>query len=81
MAVELYKHNAYADEQIEEKLKTSNRTCVIHPTGSGKSFIAIKWLYENRNKKCNCKCRLQSACYSDSTTAFQSHPYGRCSAR
>lgn len=52
MAVELYKHNAYAYEQIEEKLKTSNRTCVIHPTGSGKSFIAIKWLYENRNKKC-----------------------------
>ena len=37
MAVELYKHNAYAYEQIEEKLKTSNRTCVIHPTGSGKS--------------------------------------------
>lgn len=52
MAVGLYKHNAYAYEQIEEKLKTSNRTCVIHPTGSGKSFIAIKWLYENRNKKC-----------------------------
>lgn len=52
MAVELYRHNAYAYEQIEEKLKTSNRTCVIHPTGSGKSFIAIKWLYENRNKKC-----------------------------
>ena len=52
MAVELYKHNAYAYEQIEEKLKTSNRTCVIHPTGSGKSFIAIKWLYENRNRNC-----------------------------
>ena len=46
MAVELYKHNAYAYEQIEEKLKTSNRTCVIHPTGSG------KWLYENRNRNC-----------------------------
>ena len=52
MAVELYRHNAYAYNQIEEKFKTSNRTCVIHPTGSGKSFIAIKWLYENRNKKC-----------------------------
>ncbi len=52
MALELYKHNSYAYEQIEERLKTSNRTCVIHPTGSGKSFIAIKWLYENRNKKC-----------------------------
>ena len=52
MAVELYKHNAYAYEQIEEKLKTSNRTCVIHPTGSGKSFIAIKWLYENMNRNC-----------------------------
>ena len=41
MAVELYKHNAYAYEQIEEKLKTSNRTCVIHPTGSGKSLSQL----------------------------------------
>ena len=39
MAVELYRHNAYAYEQIEEKLKTSNRTCVIHPTGSGNKFF------------------------------------------
>lgn len=52
MAIELYKHNAYAYNQVQERLKTSNRTCVIHPTGSGKSFIAIKWLYENRHKKC-----------------------------
>lgn len=52
MSIVLYKHNAYAYNQIEERLNTSNRTCVIHPTGSGKSFIAIKWLYENRDKKC-----------------------------
>ena len=52
MSIVLYKHNAYAYNQVEERLKTSNRTCVIHPTGSGKSFIAIKWLYENRDKKC-----------------------------
>ena len=52
MNIVLYKHNLYAYNQIEERLKTSNRTCVIHPTGSGKSFIAIKWLYENRDKKC-----------------------------
>lgn len=52
MSIVLYKHNLYAYNQIEERLKTSNRTCVIHPTGSGKSFIAIKWLYENRDKKC-----------------------------
>ena len=29
MAVELYKHNAYAYEQIVGKLKTSNRKCFI----------------------------------------------------
>ena len=46
MSIVLYKHNAYAYNQVEESLKTSNRTCVIHPTGSGKSFIAIKWLYD-----------------------------------
>lgn len=50
--IELYPHNQQAYENILESFKISNKTCVIHPTGTGKSFIALKWLFENRNKKC-----------------------------
>ena len=51
MNVDLYKHNKTAYESVLEHLEHSNRTCVIHPTGSGKSFISLKWLYDNRDKK------------------------------
>lgn len=50
--IELYKHNQEAYDNVINHLKTSNRTCIIHPTGTGKSFIALKWLYENKDKKC-----------------------------
>lgn len=50
--IELYSHNKQAYENVLKKFETSNKTCIIHPTGTGKSFIALKWLYENRNKKC-----------------------------
>ena len=50
MSVELYKHNKEAYEQVEEHFKTSNKTCVIHPTGTGKSFISLKFIDDNINK-------------------------------
>jgi len=50
--IELYKHNQEAYDNVINHLKISNRTCIIHPTGTGKSFIALKWLYENKDKKC-----------------------------
>ena len=49
MAVELYKHNKRAYENVVEHFKTTNRTCVIHPTGSGKSFISLKYIDDNKN--------------------------------
>ena len=54
--IELYKHNKIAYEKIQKHLETSNRTCVIHPTGSGKSFLSLKFLFDNRNKKCLFMC-------------------------
>lgn len=52
MDIQLFEHNKKAYENVVAKLDENNRTCVIHPTGSGKSFIALKWLLDNRNKRC-----------------------------
>ena len=56
MATELYKHNKKAYENVQKHLEKTNRTCVIHPTGSGKSFISLKFLFDNRDKKCLFMC-------------------------
>lgn len=50
--IELYPHNKQAYENVLKDFETSNKTCVIHPTGTGKSFISLKWLYDNKDKKC-----------------------------
>ena len=31
--------------------ETENRVCVVYPTGCGKSFISLKWLEENKEKR------------------------------
>ena len=49
MAIELYKHNKVAYDNVLEHYKNTNRTCVIHPTGSGKSFISLKFIEDNLN--------------------------------
>ena len=49
--IELYAHNKEAYEKTIDMLDKEKRCCIIHPTGTGKSYIALKWLYENRDKK------------------------------
>ena len=39
MRLELKQHNKMAYERVMAALETSNKTCVIHPTGTGKSFL------------------------------------------
>lgn len=51
MGIELFKHNAIAYDKVTKMFETENRVCVIHPTGCGKSFISLKWLEENRDKR------------------------------
>lgn len=51
MGVELFKHNAIAYDKVTKMFETENRACVVHPTGCGKSFISLKWLEENRDKR------------------------------
>ena len=49
--IELYEHNKIAYEKTLKMLEERNKCCVIHPTGTGKSYIALKWLNENKDKK------------------------------
>ena len=49
--VELFEHNEVAYEQLNESLKHNKCTTLNRATGTGKSFIALKFLYENRDKK------------------------------
>ena len=49
--IELYDHNQEAYEKTINMLDKEKRCCIIHPTGTGKSYIALKWLYENKDKK------------------------------
>ena len=41
--IELFEHNQTAYDEAMELLSATGRACVIHPTGTGKSFIAFRW--------------------------------------
>lgn len=45
--IELFEHNKTAYAAALALLDETNRACVIHPTGTGKSFIAFKWVEDN----------------------------------
>lgn len=51
MSIELKKHNQEAYKKVIESLKTSNKVAVIHPTGTGKMYIALKMLEDNKEKR------------------------------
>lgn len=53
MAVNLYKHNEDAYNSALKMLNTKGKAAVIHPTGTGKSFIGFK-LCENFPDKTVC---------------------------
>ena len=42
MRIELYEHNERAYENALLLLQSDKKAAVIHPTGTGKSFIAFK---------------------------------------
>ena len=42
----LYRHNAKAYEKAKNNLKSNDRTCIVHATGTGKSFIALQVMYD-----------------------------------
>ena len=51
MAIKLYWHNEDAYTKLEESLKTNKKAAIVQPTGTGKSFIILKWLEEHSEEK------------------------------
>ena len=51
MAIELFEHNQRAYENVVAMLGAVGKACVIHPTGTGKSFIGFKLCEDNPDKK------------------------------
>ena len=49
--IELFEHNKTAYEAVCEQLEETGKACVVHPTGTGKSFIAFKWAEDNPGKR------------------------------
>lgn len=45
--MDLLPHNKIAYDAVIEHLKHSDRTCVIHPTGTGKSYIALQYIEDH----------------------------------
>ena len=50
MGISLKKHNEKAYQKIKDMLKETDRAAVVHPTGTGKTYIALKWIEETSGK-------------------------------
>lgn len=51
MSIELFEHNRIAYEKAAEMLSKTGKVAIIHPTGTGKSFIAFQFVLDNPNKR------------------------------
>ena len=51
MSVNLLPHNQKAYEEVEKNFEVANMSAVIHPTGTGKSFIVLKLAEQHPDKK------------------------------
>ena len=51
MAIELYKHNLDAYNAAVLMLEKNGRAAIVHPTGTGKSFIGFKLAEEHPNAR------------------------------
>lgn len=47
----LFEHNEIGYKKLCNMLQNNKTATIDHATGTGKSFIALKYLYENRDKK------------------------------
>ena len=50
--INLYEHNLETYEKIKNILHSNNKTCVIQPTGTGKSYLILKLIedYSEQNR-------------------------------
>lgn len=47
MAVELFEHNEQTYQNMVSMFETQNRVGVVQPTGTGKSFLYLKWIEDH----------------------------------
>ncbi|SEQ19960.1 Superfamily II DNA or RNA helicase [Lachnospiraceae bacterium NE2001] len=64
MPIKLFEHNQAAYESAVSMLKSDGKAAVIHPTGTGKSFIGFKLCEDNPDKRI---CWLSPSKYIFST--------------
>lgn len=58
--IKLFEHNKAAYNTAVKMLNEAGKAAVIHPTGTGKAFIAFKLREDNKDKKI---CRLSTGEY------------------
>jgi len=51
MAISLFEHNETAYYAALSMMKKTGKAAIVHPTGTGKSFIGFKLCEDNPNKK------------------------------
>ena len=51
MAISLFEHNETAYYAALSMMKNTGKAAIVHPTGTGKSFIGFKLCEDNPNKK------------------------------
>ncbi|MBO5239335.1 MAG: Helicase associated domain protein [Lachnospiraceae bacterium] len=51
MGIQLYKHNQEAYTKVKATLAEKRKACVVHPTGTGKSYIAFKLIEDHPVEK------------------------------
>ena len=49
--IELKPHNQETYDKLNDMLKTDNRVACVQPTGTGKSYIALRYIEDNPDKK------------------------------
>ena len=51
MDIRLLMHNEVALVKLNTQLQTSQFSTINHATGTGKSFIGLKYAYQNKDKR------------------------------
>ena len=51
MSIHLYEHNKETYENMQRMFEDSDRVGVVQPTGTGKSFLYLKWIEDNLNDR------------------------------
>ena len=51
MPIILKPHNIETYEKVNENIEKNNKTAVIQPTGTGKMYIGLKYVEDNKEKK------------------------------